>query len=345
RAEVDLGQRMIVLLKTPSVADRVARRGGVATAKDEKQWVSAVLSQERLLVSRLQVQGVRIRPEFTFARVVSGFSALLDPTALSVVARADAVQGVYPVRVAYPASTSSNALENGALPAAVGNGGLSLAGYDGRGITVALLDTGVDRVHPSLLGSIAQAVDVVDSRGDATPQAAPGRPTDLERHGTELAAIVAGYRGPTAARGVAQGASIFPIRVAGWQPDGRGGSAGYARTDQLIEGLENAVDPNFDGDEHDAVRIALIGVAAPYAGFADDPVARAVDGASKLETLVVAPAGNDGPAGPAFGSISGPGGSPDALTVGAADVRSHTEDVRVSLRSGLSIVLDRMLPL
>src|SRR5262249_1976089 len=198
----------------------------------------------------------------------------------------------------------------GALPAAVGNGDLSLAGFDGRGITVALLDTGVDRVHPALLGSIAQAVDVVDPSGDATPEAAPGRPTELERHGTELAAIVAGSRGPNAARGVAQGASIFPIRVAGWQTDGRGGSAVYARTDQLIEGLENAVDPNFDGDEHDAVRIALIGVAAPYAGFADDPVARAVAGATKLETLVVAPAGDDGPAGPPSGRSSGPAAAP-----------------------------------
>src|SRR5262249_2154168 len=109
RAAVDVGQRMIVLLKTPSVADGVAARGGDATAKQEKQWVSAVLSQERLLVSRLQVQGVRIQPEFSFARVVSGFSALLDPTALSLVERDDAVQGVYSVRVAYPASTSSQA--------------------------------------------------------------------------------------------------------------------------------------------------------------------------------------------------------------------------------------------
>ena len=86
-------------------------------------------------------------------------------------------------------------------------------------------------------------------------------------------------------------------------------------------------------------------MTAPYAAFADDPAARAVDGALGLDTLVVAPAGNDGPAGPAFGSISGPAGSAGALTVGAADTRAETEDVHVSLRSGLHVVLDRTLPL
>ena len=125
-----------------------------------------------------------------------------------------------------------------------------------------------------------------------------------------MAGILVGDRGPPAANGIARGATVLPIRVAGWQPDGSGGFALYSRTDQLIAGLERAVDPNADGDAHDAARVALVGVTAPYAAFADDPAARAVDGALGLDTLVVTPAGNDGPAGPAFGSISGPGARP-----------------------------------
>src|SRR5207253_4769209 len=146
-----------------------------------------------------------------------------------------------------------------------------------------------------------------------------------------------GARGAAAAEGVATGATVLPIRVAGWQPDAGGGYSVYARTDQLIAGLERAVDPKADGDAHDAARIALVGVAAPYAGFSDDPAARAVAGALHLDTLVVAPAGNDGPAGPGFGSISGPGGSPAALTVGAADMRGTDVEARVSLRTGLEV--------
>ena len=64
-------------------------------------------------------------------------------------------------------------------------------------------------------------------------------------------------------------------------------------------------------------------MAVSYAAFADSPEARAVQGALQLDTLVVAPAGNDGPAGPAYGSISSPGGAPAALTVGAADLRAR----------------------
>src|SRR5437868_3618906 len=91
--------------------------------------------------------------------------------------------------------------------------------------------------------------------------------------------------------------------------------------------------------------IARVGVAAPYAAFADSPEARAVSGALDLDTLVVAPAGNDGPAGPGYGSIASPGGAPDALTVGAADVRTQAEDVPVTVRTGLRLLLDRRLPL
>src|SRR5206468_4343357 len=68
-------------------------------------------------------------------------------------------------------------------------------------------------------------------------------------------------------------------------------------------------------------------------------------GALDLDTLVVAAAGNDGPAGPAFGSLSSPGASPAALSVGAADLRSHTEEVRVVVRVALDVLVDRLLPL
>ena len=84
----------------------------------------------------------------------------------------------------------------------------------------------------------------------------------------------------------------------GWQPDAGGGISVYSRTDQLLAGLEAAVDPNADGDAHDAARIALVGLVEPFASFPDGPLARAAAGALSLDVLVVAPAGNDGAAGP-----------------------------------------------
>ncbi len=113
----------------------------------------------------------------------------------------------------------------------------------------------------------------------------------------------------------------------------------------MIAGLEKAVDPNGDGDAHDAVRVAVVGVAEPFASFADSPEARAVQGALDLSTVVVAPAGNDGVAGPTFGSVAGPAGATGALAVGAMDSRIDLPTVRVVLRRGLDVILDRRLPL
>ena len=147
---------------------------------------------------------------------------------------------------------------------------------------------------------------MIDKNGTTTAATDPQNPGLIERHGTELAGLLVGSRGPGGLRGVAPGATILPIRVAGWQPNVSGTDAVYARTDQLLAGIDRAVDPNDDGDAHDAVRVALVGVDEPYAAFSDGPEARAVHGALALNTLVVAPAGNDGAAGPAYGSVGAP---------------------------------------
>jgi hypothetical protein len=138
---------------------------------------------------------------------------------------------------------------------------------------------------------------------------------------------------------------VLPIRVAGWQRDADGHWSVYGRSDQLLAGLERAVDPNGDGDAHDAARVALVALAEPFAAFTDSPLARAAQGALRLDTLVVSAAGNDGPAGPGYGSIAGPGGAPDALTVGAADLRSRVAEARVVVHAGLAVELDTVVPL
>jgi hypothetical protein len=160
-----------------------------------------------------------------------------------------------------------------------------------------------------------------------------------------MAGILVGAGGPGGLHGVAPGATVLPLRVAGWQPAADGSELVYSRSDQLLAGLDRAVDPNGDGDAHDAVRVAVVGVAEPYAAFTDSPEAQAVRGALELGTVVVAPAGNDGAAGPAFGSVAGPAAAPAAVAVGATDARTTLPSVRVVLRRGLDVIYDRLVPL
>jgi minor extracellular serine protease Vpr len=343
RPRVAVGQRMIVLLKAPALADRLALVGGLATNEQERRWTAAALTAQKLLISRLAVEGVVVQPEYTYTRVVNGFSAAFDANGLALLERAPEVAGVYPVRPTYPATVPSAAGEFAPQlqhPTQVG-----LSGIDGRGVTVALLDTGVDRSHPSLRGRVTSGIDIVGGASGAIAAANPDVPAQLESHGTEMAGIVVGSGGPGGMAGIAPGATVLPIRVAGWQRDASGQWSVFGRTDQLLAGLERAVDPNADGDAHDGARVALVGLAEPFSAFADGPLARAAQGALQLDTLVVAPAGNDGPAGPAFGSISGPGGAPAALTVGAADLRARFTQARLVVRAGLTVDYDDVVPL
>ncbi len=92
----------------------------------------------------------------------------------------------------------------GVAPSAVE--GLEVPGLDGSGVTVALLDTGVDPSHPYLRGSVLPGVDVIDPGSGAVSQPHPTIPGRPERHGTELAGIITGDDGPDGLHGVAPGA-------------------------------------------------------------------------------------------------------------------------------------------
>ena len=347
RGAVAIGQRMIVVLDSPSLSDQIAEAGGRAAENDQRRWAAAALASQKQVAARLSREGIALEPDFVYTRTFNGFAAAVDSRALALLERDPDVEGVYPVRAAYPASLSAEELDSPTF--ALGSGHradlVRLPGFDGAGVTVALLDTGVDSTHPFIRERVLDGFDVLDP--DARPSARPhpDDPTRLERHGTQLAGLLVGRNGPGSIGGAAPGAALLPIRIAGWQPNATGGHTVYGRTDQLLAGLERAVDPDEDGDVLDAARVAVVGVIEPFAGFADGPVARAVRGAARLDTLVVVPAGNEGPAGPSYGSIGGPGGAPAALTVGAADLRRQTATVRVVVRAGLRTLLARELAL
>ncbi|MGY0236402.1 type VII secretion-associated serine protease mycosin [Longispora urticae] len=81
-------------------------------------------------------------------------------------------------------------------------------GVTGKGVTVAVLDSGVDAEHPSLSGQVLPGLDL-------TGEGTDGR-KDVQGHGTHMAGIIAakGGTGPNNVLGIAPGAKILPIRIA-----------------------------------------------------------------------------------------------------------------------------------
>ncbi|MBO4204402.1 S8 family peptidase, partial [Micromonospora echinofusca] len=166
-------------------------------------------------------------------------------------------------------------------------------GYDGSGVTVAVLDTGIDANHPDVAGKI---VDQVDFTGN------PAGAKDGHGHGTHVAATIAGTGTASggARKGVAPGARVVVGKVCS---DG-----GSCPTDAIIAGMEWAA-----RSEARIINMSL--GSAPTDGT--DPMSQALNSLS-LSTgrLFVVAAGN---AGPNSGTVGAPGAADEALTVAAVD--------------------------
>jgi len=159
------------------------------------------------------------------------------------------------------------------------------AGGTGRGVRVAVVDTGVDVAHPDLAGRVIATHDVTgEGFGDGNG------------HGTHVAGIAAGAG--ERYRGVAPGAMLMAVKVL--RSDGSG------LMSWVMEGVEWALD---NGAQ--VINLSL-GATGPTDGR--DPVSLACDGAVARGAVVCVAAGNTGPAG---GTIGPPGGARQVVTVGA----------------------------
>ena len=284
------GTRVIVALPRPSLG-----AAGIADPAAQRRYVRSLEDESGSLRSALGARGVQLADVVTYTRTFNGFAAtvrtsdLADLPSLGVRAQ--------PVRRFYPAASEPARAPGVRAPAAAAPLG---------GASVAVLDTGVDATHPLLANRLDRGYDAVDGDDDPSPPDDP-RGGRRETSGTALAGIL-----------VAAGERVLPIRVAGVQPATQGaGLEDVATTDQLMAGLERAVDPDGDGATDDHVPIAVVGVNSPYAGFGASPEARAIAGAADLGTLVVAPAGGEGVAAGPDGTVGSPAAAGDALAVGA----------------------------
>ncbi len=161
-------------------------------------------------------------------------------------------------------------------------------GYYGEGIKIAVIDTGVDHLHPDLFGfgpggKIVGGYNFVEDNK---------MPVDTNGHGTEVTGIIAA---DGQLKGIAPNASIFAYKVS---EDGESVSS-----DLIVKAVQQAIN-----DDVDIINISL-GVNRTNSKI-DQIVNKAVENG----IVVVTAAGNDGPE---FGTIGSPGKNSKVITVGA----------------------------
>ena len=177
-------------------------------------------------------------------------------------------------------------------------------GYDGSGITIAVIDSGITDTHDDLSAAhLARFVDFVNFRS---------MPYDDYGHGTHVAGILAGdgHDSSGSRRGVSPGVSLLVEKVL--DETGQG----------YISNVIAAIDYAIANRDALGIRVINLSVAAGIAeSYANDPLALAAKRAVDAGIVVVTAAGNQGinAAGqPQYGGIGSPGNAPWVITVGAS---------------------------
>ena len=181
-------------------------------------------------------------------------------------------------------------------------------GYDGAGVGIAVIDSGITTSHDDLVTStgaqrVVDFVDFVNGRAVAY---------DDYGHGTHVAGTVAGngFDSSGARSGIAPGAHLMVLKAL--DANGRG------HISDVIAALDYAV------AHKDAFNIRVVNLSVAtgvYESYKTDPLTLAAKRAVEAGIVVVAAAGNRGRNAnghEAYGGVTAPGNAPWVLTVGAS---------------------------
>ncbi len=163
----------------------------------------------------------------------------------------------------------------------------------GAGVTVAVVDSGVEAAHPDLAGQVLPGTSLLGDGADGRTD------TSSDSHGTAIAALIAGTGASSHGKGItglAPAAKILPVRVT---------TTSEVTPSLLAQGITWAAD-------HGA-QVINVSMGEPD----PDPLLKqAVDYAMSKNAVVVASAGNDGQSG---NEIMYPAGFPGVVAVSGTD--------------------------
>jgi type VII secretion-associated serine protease mycosin len=177
----------------------------------------------------------------------------------------------------------------------------------GKGVVVAVIDTGVNANHPDLQGNVQKGIDVTPGRSGDGQQ-------DSDGHGTAMAGLIAahGHGSDGGTLGIAPDATILPIRDAD--------KFGFGTSTGMVQGIDWAI-----GHGARVISISSAGSGSPE-------LRAAVDRALRADVVVVAGVGNK----PREVFVAFPAAIEGVVAVGATDRSGNHASVSVT---GKQVVL------
>src|SRR5512133_2503816 len=293
-------------------------------------------------------EGVKVKDRYSYDSLWNGVSVSVAPSQVAALGSIPGVKAVYPVHtVSLPNFTSEGSGGAGIeLKNAVGLTGADIAhnelGLDGSGVTIAIMDSGLDYTLPEFGGcfgpscKVRGGFDLVGDSYNATTTSPayqpvphpdndplPCNPNDADRaevlgagtsdaaHGTHVAGIAAadGRGHPGQVVGVAPGARLLAYRVFGCN--------GSTDTDVMIHAMEMALAAHAD--------VLNMRIGSAFSNWPQSPEAVSADNLVDAGVVVVASIGNSGANGGQLWSAGSPGVGRKVIGVASFDNLKATQ--------------------
>ncbi|HST66184.1 MAG TPA: S8 family serine peptidase [Mycobacteriales bacterium] len=297
-----------------TVAEGSLKTGGLPGKAAQQAQSSAVRAQQDQVIGKAKGMG---------AKALGRASRAANVVALSIPASKltdlSKIAGVLSVKPVARYQTQEDASDSGSLAQAADYLQATQVrnqGFDGTGVKVGIIDSGIDYTHANLGGpgttaaydtceagntaaptgvcatlfgpnapKVKGGTDFVGENWPNTAEEPDPNPIDAEGHGTHVSDILGGRSADGSHKGIAPGVDLYALKVCSSVSTACSGVG-------ILQAIDWAMDPNGDGDISDALDIINLSLGSSYGQEQDDSTV-AIDNAVRAGIVAVVAAGND----------------------------------------------------